>query len=194
MGISLFALFFILAASNYPGGSNLNPNSIGYNWSENYWCELLGTYSKNHSINSAQPFAMAGMISLTLGMYAFWLGIAQCLFKQGLKRNFVRYTGIISMTFSSFIFTKYHDIFIGIAVVSGLVAFIIVIEATRKKKMYLAYLWGYIFISLIIANCFIYITDIGETGLAMLQKLTFILTLSWILYISSKILTNESSI
>ncbi len=193
-GIISFVLFFTVAAIHYPGGSNLHPDSVAYAWSENYWCDLLSAHSKNHSINHSRPYALVAMISLTIGISAFWLGISQHFFNQNWKRNSIRFLGLISMLSSTFLFSKYHDIFVSISVIFGVIAFVPVFEELRKRELFLEYIWGYLFVLLILLNCFIYVTKIGETQLASLQKLTFILSLSWIFFTSFKFLRNEPSI
>ena len=190
-GVISFVLFFVIAALYYPGGSSLNPDSVAYTWSENYWCDFLSVNSKNNSINYSRPYALIAMISLTIGISAYWLGISQHFFNQNWKRNSIRFLGLISMLSSTFLFSKYHDIFVSISVIFGVIAFVPVFEELRKRKLFLEYIWGYLFVLLILLNCFIYVTKIGETQLASLQKLTFILSLSWIFFTSFKFLRNE---
>jgi hypothetical protein len=193
-GVLSFVLFFIIAALQYPGGSSLHPDSVAYTWSENYWCDLLSSYSKNDSINYSRPYALIAMISLTLGISAYYLGISQHFFNQNWKKSVVRFSGLTSMLSSTFLFSIFHDIFVSISVLFGVIAFVLIIEELRKRKLFLEYIWGYLFVLLILLNCFIYVTKIGETHLASLQKLTFILSLSWICLTSFKFLRNESSI
>ena len=184
MGISLFALFFILAASNYPGGSNLNPNSIGYGWKENFWCELLGHSAKNSTPNAARPYALTGMISLSIGVSSFWYLMTQNLFRNNTINLVVRSFGIMSMFLSSFIFTIYHDLFIFGSVITGSVALFFLFRELWKRERFIQFATGITFLIMIFINCFIYLTEIGENALPLLQKLTFIYSLSWIVYMS----------
>jgi hypothetical protein len=184
VGISTFILFFVIAASHYPGGSNFDPSSIGYSWKENFWCELLGHSAKNSMPNAARPYALTGMIGLSIGVSSFWYLITQGLFPNKALNLVTRAFGIISMFLSSFIFTIYHDLFIFGSVITGSFAFFLLFRQFWQRSQYLFFISGMTFMIMILANCFIYLTDIGETVLPSLQKLTFLYTLFWIVYMS----------
>lgn len=193
-GITTFVLFFVIAASFYPGGSNFDPSSIGYSWKENFWCELLGRSAKNSMPNTARPFALIGMIGLSVGVSSFWFFITGLLYQKGTLKLLVRSCGILSMIFSSFISTVYHDLFIFASVITGSVAFFLLFNSLWQRANYAYFISGIAFMILIFANCFIYLTNIGEFVLPSLQKLTFLTSLSWIVYlsISFKKLRHES--
>lgn len=70
--ILLYPAFYLYAAMQYPGGSNFDPNSNGYQFQLNYWCELLAPVAKNGLPNPAQHIAMGGMLMLSLGLALLW--------------------------------------------------------------------------------------------------------------------------
>lgn len=181
-GISSFFLFFFLASMYYPGGSNFNTKSVGYNWSENFWCELLAKSAKNSMPNEGRPLALIGMISLSIGVSSFWILISKELFQNNKSGLIVRSLGVISMIFSSFIYTDYHDYFIMGSVASGTIAFGLLFYELKKRSWNLIFFTGIFFLFLIMMNCFIYISEIGEIYLPLLQKFTFIFTLLWIVF------------
>lgn len=183
-GISIFILFFMIAAAHYPGGSNFNSTSVGYSWKENFWCELLGQSAKNSMPNSSRPYALTGMICLSVGVSAFWWLVTQDLFRNRSIKLAVRSFGILSMILSSFIFSHYHDLFIFGSVISGSIAFIFLFNELWKRNKIIPFTSGITFLVLIFINCFIYLTGFGELWLPSLQKLTFLYTLIWISYIS----------
>ena len=180
-GILLFILFFATGTLYYPGGSNFDAHTQGYRWNYNYWCELLGEYAKNGEPNRARPFGFAGMISLSVGVACFWLFVPRSLFKAGIIRNLTTWMGVCSMILASLIFTDLHDLVIYGAVVSGTIAFSLLFrELYRSKKKWL-FATGIFCLSLILLNCFIYITNIWIGYLPSLQKMTFLLMLLWII-------------
>ena len=187
-GILLFIVFFVLAAFHYPGGSNFNTASLGYSWKLNFWCELLGEHAKNGEINHARPFAFTGMISLSFGVSAFWYTIPKNISKKGWIVISTSLAGILSMLFSSFIYTSFHDSLIYAAVICGSVSFSLLFYSLYKggKKFFL--LTGGICLLLVFINCFIYISNSGIQFLPSIQKVTFILILSWISMLSVSIL------
>jgi hypothetical protein len=90
----------------------------------------------------------------------------------------------MSMFLSSFIFTIYHDLFIFGSVITGSVALFFLFRELWKRERFIQFATGITFLIMIFINCFIYLTEIGENALPLLQKLTFIYSLSWIVYMS----------
>ncbi len=53
----------------YPGGSSADITAVGFNWKQNYWCDLTGSLAKNGAVNSARPIALIALIGLYSGLY-----------------------------------------------------------------------------------------------------------------------------
>lgn len=179
-GIVSFIVFFTIATFYYPGGSNFDPKSAGYKWDSNYWCELLYEYSKNGHINRARPFGFSGMISLSIGVSAFWYTVPRQILTRDNLSLTTSITGILSMLFSLFIFTQLHDLIIYMAVICGTIAFSLLFYGIYKEGLQIYFLTGMGCLLLILLNCFIYITEYWINYLPSLQKATFVLTLLWI--------------
>lgn len=179
-GILIFFSFYLVATSYYPGGSNFDQNENGFNWLTNYWCELLYTYSKNGHINAARPFALTAMISLTISVGYFWYQFPTKLHITSGLKNTIRYTGVISMLLSSFIFTNFHDGIIYGAVVSGTIAFLGSIYGLYRIGDTRFAMAGLFCLLVILGNNFIYLTGFLIDMLPVFQKITFLITLSWI--------------
>lgn len=184
-GILLFVLFFILAAAHYPGGSNANLHDIGFSWKDNYWCELLGENAKNGLRNIARPYAMTGMVILSISVSVFWWNIPTIVFENSrLIRGVMRYCGMLSMLFSALIFTDWHDGIIYAAVITGAVSFTLLFyELFRIKRDFLSY-FGVVCLGFIFMNCMIYISNYGIEYLPLIQKITFAITLVWIILVT----------
>jgi len=183
-GIFLFVVFFLLAAFHYPGGSNAYVQEVGFSWANNYWCELLGENAKNGLKNLARPYAMAGMIILSLSVSIFWWNIPAMVYeKSQIIRGMMRYSGLLSMLFSALIFTDWHDGIIYVAVITGAVSFTLLFyELFRNKRDFLSY-FGIICLAFIFLNCLIYMSHLGIDYLPILQKITFGITLIWIVLV-----------
>ena len=63
-GTIVFVVLYIVATLLYPGGSQVDKNSIGFSWTNNYWCNLLNDNAINGQHNPAKPIAMTGMFVL----------------------------------------------------------------------------------------------------------------------------------
>jgi hypothetical protein len=60
-GTLIYLLLYIVATFFYPGGSQVDKNSFGFSWAQNYWCNLLNENAINGQHNSARPIAIAAM-------------------------------------------------------------------------------------------------------------------------------------
>lgn len=184
IGIVNFFIFYFIATLYYPGGSNFDQLENGFNWYTNYWCELLYTYSKNGHINAARPYAIVAMISMTISVGYFWYSIPRFLPINHLLQKGIQLSGIVSMIFSSFIFTNFHDALIYISVVTGSISFFGTIYGLfllhDKRDAYL----GLFCLFLIISNNLVYVFSFNLDLLPILQKITFLITLLWIAQLS----------
>lgn len=73
LGSVLFIILYIIAAFLYPGGSLSGKTAVYYNWTENYWCNLLDDKAINGQVNSAKPVAMVAMLILCGSLSVFWI-------------------------------------------------------------------------------------------------------------------------
>ncbi|MEY3236340.1 MAG: hypothetical protein RI883_441 [Bacteroidota bacterium] len=189
-GIAIYTILYIIATRYYPGGSNFDKTQIGFHWSTNYWCELLGEYSKNGFINKARPIALVGMIFLSLSLSLFWIQLPNSLSLTKISNRIIQFCGMLSMIFFSLIFTDYHDVFIGLAVLFGATAFILTIYGFYKLGNLKTYLFGSFCLILVAINNLIYLFDFQINYLPILQKITFLCIFVWItsitFYVSKK--------
>jgi hypothetical protein len=184
LGIVLFFLFYVIATTHYPGGSNFDPTENGFNWLTNYWCEMLYEYSKNGHLNTARPYALTAMISLTISVGYFWFSYPKLLSINYGLQEWIRWPGVISMVLSSFIFTNFHDSIIYASVITGSVAYVGLIYAFFKTNKSSFGYFGIVCLSLILLNNLLYVANFNLELLPLLQKITFLLTLAWIFSVS----------
>jgi hypothetical protein len=178
-GLLCFVLFFILGAEYYPGGSNVNPKSNGFNWLTNYWSELLGNYAKNGQQNTARPFGISGAISLAVTLSIFWIYIPSKLnLIDGYKR-IIQFAGLLAMVCSVLIFGQAHDVFITLSVMFGSIAFLILLIGLWNSNYTFLFWWCLSCLALILLNTVIYLTNWNINSLAALQKITFIVGIAW---------------
>ena len=179
MGLISFCLFFILGATNYPGGSNVNPHSHGYNWSTNYWSELLGENAKNGQVNTARPFGLTGMLIFACTMGFFWYKLPIGLRLPDLQRTILQLSGILSMICSTLIFGQAHDVFITLSVTFGSIAFFLTLIGLWNNGNRLLFTFALACLMLILLNTIIYLTGWMIISLPILQKLTFSAGILW---------------
>jgi hypothetical protein len=178
-GIIVYLLLYFFAASLYPGGSQADRNSHGYNWMHNYWCNLLSPLALNGMSNTARPYALAGMAVLCLSLILFWwLFFAQPGISAAARILF-RACAILSMLFSFFIFTNWHDRVINIAGLFGLVALGAIYGMLAHEKRWALFFTGVVGLVLMLANNIMYHTG-HFYRLPVVQLVTFVFFLTWI--------------
>lgn len=187
LGIVLFLLLYLIAALYYPGGSDAHPTAQGFSMIHNYWCDLLAKGAKNGQPNPARPIAMAAMITLCLTLSVFWYLLPRLLNTGKHHYNIVQFSGITSMLFAIFIFTDFHDFIINAAVFFGVLALSGTYVALYRSKSYKTLTFGIGCLFLIFLNAYIYYTGYFIITLPLLQKITFLLYLCWIMLIDLKL-------
>jgi hypothetical protein len=188
-----FAVFYVLAAVSYPGGSDAHPSSIHFSFLENYWCDLLSTYSKNGSINNGKPYAIAAQFFLNVTLLSTWIfnaGIRESIKSWNVK---LVVTGIFSTLFSNFVSTPHHDLYIALSALFGLLAVLQILSIHRKIKRPLLFITGIVGLVLIGLNCLLYYFDFAKFLLPLLQKITFAYMLIWFMSNLKKNVANETN-
>lgn len=185
IGSVLFVLLYIVAALNYPGGTFSTPNSSGYNWKQNYWCELLSLIANNGTTNHSRPFAIVAMVCLIISLTWFWY-CAPLLFGNNKKTGniIIQISGMCSMLVTPLLLTAEHDTVINIAGLLGMIAFISMLINFIKHKMFGILIFTSFCILLCIINNYIYYSRHFFSALPIIQKVTFLAFLSWFFVLS----------
>jgi hypothetical protein len=170
---------YVISTLLYPGGSQYSPTTKGFNWLHNYWCDLTAATAKNGAINSARPIALAGMVVLCLALAVFWYHVP-ALAANSRDGRIIRYAGILSMLIAIVLFTDLHDVVINVAGSLGIMALALTYNGLYKSQQYALFIYGLVCLAAIFTNYIIYQTGAGKLYLPVVQKITFLLFLSWI--------------
>jgi hypothetical protein len=185
-GAFLFVCLYIAAAFYYPGGSQLDKNSKGFSWSQNYWCNLLNEIAMNGEHNPARPVALFATIVLCVTLALFWYLFPQQAGLSKRLRRTIQISGVIAMSIGAFLFTSAHNVVINIATLFGLVAVVGTFIGLRNLKWYRLYWFGLFTIVLVMLNNILYYGKGLRFYLPVIQKITFLYFLLWICTISIK--------
>ncbi|MGN6495490.1 MAG: hypothetical protein ACTHLE_26110 [Agriterribacter sp.] len=122
-GTIVFVVLYFVATLLYPGGSQVDKNSIGFSWTNNYWCNLLNEYAINGQPNPAKPIAITGMFVLCLTIAFFWFLFPERLNLEKKLTLTIQISGTLAMTIACFLFTNInHDLITNLASFFGLIA------------------------------------------------------------------------
>ena len=176
----MFVCLYFIATLYYPGGSQIDKNSKGFSWINNYWCNLLNDYAINGQHNYAKPIALTAMCILSLTLIFFWYVFSRYTYLRESNRLMVQIPGALAMICGIFIFTGYHDTLVNVASFFGLVAVAGTFIGLYKLK-WNGLLWlGIVNIILIITNNILYYGNGLKLYLPLVQKITFLFFLLWI--------------
>lgn len=179
IGNSLFIILYIIAAFLYPGGSGTDKTSSGYNWTENYWCNLLSEKAINGQINTARSIAITAMTILCISLSSFWVLFPALAQLKKKHRLLIQITGIISMITAFLLLSNAdHDMAVNISSSFGFIAMAATIVALHQLKWNKLFLLGLFNIFLIALNNYLYHTA-QMTYLPIVQKFSFLSFLVW---------------
>lgn len=184
IGILLFAILYIFAASLYPGGSQADAHHVGFDWVHNYWCNLLNVYALNGAINPARPFAILAMAILCFGLASFFYQFPRYYSINKKWDATIQISGILSMLFAVLLFTDWHDGITTLSSFFGLFTLLGIVVGLLRHSLK-KYIWtGSFCILLLAANNYIYYSGDYLYFLPVLQKITFGLVLFWVVWLN----------
>lgn len=186
-GILIFISLFIYSASLYPGGSQADLNSVGFDWSNNFWCNLMRENGLNGQENLAKPVAILGIIVLASSMILFFFQFANHFVKNKFWKVIIKFSGAMAMLSAIFIFTTYHDVMTTLVSVFGAMVLIGLIRTLHKKQMTFFKVSGIICMILVAINNLMYYNEDLIKYLPIIQKCNFILILAWTVGLNFKI-------
>lgn len=186
-GAGLFTILYFIATLLYPGGSIVDENSIGFSWTNNYWCNLLNQQAINGENNPARSIALAAMFILCLTLSLFWIIIPKYILTNKKLMLTIQICGILAMTTAFLLLTNInHDLAINIACSFGVIATAGTLIGLYNTKWYGLFAFGLLNILLVGLNNYVYRTGGLIVYLPVVQKITFILFLAWICTINIK--------
>jgi hypothetical protein len=180
-GSTVFVLLYIIATFYYPGGSQVDQNSIGFSWVNNYWCNLLNEIAINGQPNAAKPIAITGMLVLCLTLAYFWWLFPRHIDMNKTWKQTIQYSGAIAMFIAFFLFTNFdHDLVTNLASFFGLIAMVGTFVGLYKIKWKKIFAFGLLNIILVCLNNYIYYHIGLIIYLPFIQKISFASFLIWV--------------
>jgi hypothetical protein len=180
LGIVISLLLLLVATRHYPGGSQYDKNSIGYDWKNNYLSNLFGEKAVNGSENASRVWAIAGMLFLCSSFALFFIDFPKKISSKGAAK-IIRYCGVGAMTFSFLAVTPYHDDVIRIASTLALISMFYITVFVFKSRLYFFGLLSVVCLLASYSCNYIYFTRSYVEYLPIFQKIALAITITWIL-------------
>jgi hypothetical protein len=173
--IAAVSLFFISAAY-YPGGSQKDKNAIGYDWKNNYFCNLFSEKAVNGAPNPSSIWAILGLFILCMSFGLFFYNFSTKITSKT-SANIIKYGGLGAVFFSFLVATPFHDLMTTLSSVCALVAIFYMTIAIFKSKQPVFKLLCVACLAVLYVNNYIYYTHHGLEYLPIMQKISFIIVL-----------------
>jgi hypothetical protein len=159
-------ILIVKATLLYPGGSLLDKNSIGFDWSKNFLSNLFAAKAINGSENPGRIWAIIGMAFHSVGYGIFFINMSKKI-SSGQWANILKYIGATNILFIFLIATPLHDLGT-ISIILTLFGLFTITVFVLKSKLHL--LKFCCIICLLTFYCFFSLYGFGYLGLAVIMQ------------------------
>ncbi|HTD39286.1 MAG TPA: hypothetical protein VK671_01610 [Mucilaginibacter sp.] len=180
IGIIISLVLLYLATLHYPGGSQRNKNSVGYDWVNNYLSNLFGPKAVNGGENTARIWADFGMLFFCSSVGWFFVSFSTRIPVKSSSR-IIRHFGFVAMVFAFLAVTPLHDLAVTISCTSALVAIFYVTVFVFKSKLHLFKILCVVYLISLYTASYSYYTRSFLELLPTLQKVTLGMSVIWVL-------------
>ena len=170
--VATSVILIVIATLAYPGGSLLDKNSTGFDWSKNFISNLFATKAINGSENPGRIWALIGMAFHSVGYGIFFFNMSKKMSARH-PANILKFIGTTNIVFNFSIVTHFHDLMITISSTLSLIGLFYITVFILKTKLHL--LKFCCIICLLTFYYTLYLYGSGDWGLlAIMQKVSFI--------------------
>ncbi len=180
LGIIISISLLVIATFFYPGGSQFDKNSIGYDWKNNFISNLFGEKSVNGLDNPSRFWAMGGMISLSISFALFFITFSEKIPAKGAAKV-IKYFGAGGMLFTFLIVTPLHDTMITIASTMFLLSLFYITVFIFKSRLRVLKALCIICLLIFYGTLFLHGSGLYRMYLPILQKVTFAIAIITVL-------------
>lgn len=184
--MAVYLILFILAAIQYPGGSdNLPMCKNGYSFFHNFLCDTNNEYTHSGIRNLGQSIAVLAHFVLSFTMISFFYVLPGIFSHKNRNTKLIRILGVVSMGIFVFMYKEsYHDFAVTLTGVFGSMAFVpIFIELVKfKNKPFKALTYIVFVLSILLYLGFE--TKVGIYYMPFLQKFVFMVDATLVIWTS----------
>lgn len=172
LSLAIASILILIATLQYAGGTIQDKNTIGFDWSRNFFSNLFQENSLNGLPNLGRIWAISGMIFYSLGNGVFFINMSKKISdKQAtLVLKIVGYSEIL---FNFLIATPLHDSMVAITSTLTLLGLFYITIFSFRTSLHLLKIGCVLSMLVFYYTLFLYGT--GNWGLlAIMQKVTII--------------------
>lgn len=169
----------VIATLVYPGGSLLDKNSAGFQWSKNFISNLFAAKAINGLENTSRIWAIIGMAFNSVGYGLFFKHMSKKITARH-PATVLKLVGAANILFSFLIVTPLHDQMVILSSTLFLLGLFYITVFILKTKLHLFKFCC--IICLLIFYYTLYLYGTGDWGfLAIMQKVVFICSMLLVL-------------
>lgn len=180
LGIVLSLALLTVAVNTYPGGNQFNANSIGFDWKQNYLCNLFDKMAVNGAANSARIWAISGWFILCASFAFFFIRFSKNIAVKSAAR-IVRYCGILGTISAFLVVTPLHNVAITTTLIFLMISALYITIFIFKSKMTWLKILSILNFVVAYTTAAVFYTSFHLEILPTLQKATLVVFLTWIL-------------
>lgn len=165
-------ILIYIATSLYPGGSLLDKNSKGFDWSKNYISNLFAAKAINDSENPGRIWATIGMAFQSIGYGLFFMNMSKKI--SSIRWAYIlKFIGTTNIILIFLIATPLHDLGV-ISIILTLIGLFTITVFILKSKLHL--LKVCCIICLLTYYSFFLLYGLGYLGLSAIMQKVYILS------------------
>ncbi|MBK8567318.1 MAG: hypothetical protein IPN76_29345 [Saprospiraceae bacterium] len=179
-GIVIALVFLFISIGLYPGGSQHDEMTVGFDWRHNYLSNLLNPIAVNGADNPARTWAVCGVLFLCASAALVFVRLSAKI-PHKTSANIIRYAGVGAMLSALLAATPLHDLSMSI---SGTLLMLTLFYATVfifKTKRYWLKALSVAYLVTLYSTAIIYFTQTGLAYLPVVQKLNLFVAIAWLL-------------
>jgi hypothetical protein len=128
------------------------------------------------------PYAVAGMWLICVGMAELFRQLAKGMGSTW-HAKWVRIFGIATSVYAALTVTPMHDLMVTIALVFLVAAEMVLLDWLWQRRQFPLWIAGMANLALLLSAAFTYYREVAMVALPTLQKLVFLLSTGWLLWL-----------
>ncbi|TAE49792.1 MAG: hypothetical protein EAZ89_13565 [Bacteroidetes bacterium] len=166
------AILMVIATSMYPGGSLADKNSIGFDWSKNFFSNLFAAKAVNGLENPSNIWAILGVAFHSVGYGLFFINMSKKIPDRH-AAIVLKLIGFANILFNVLVTTRLHDIMVIVSGSLTLVGLFYITIFIQKTKLHVFKVCCIMCMLTIYYTFYLY--GAGDWGLlAVMQKISLI--------------------
>jgi hypothetical protein len=171
--VTISIILIFIAALLYPGGSLLNKDSVGFDWSKNFISNLFAIKAINGLENPGRIWAIIGMAFHSVAYGIFFIHMSKKMPSRH-AATVLKFVGATNIVFNFLIATALHDLVVLISIVLTLIGLFTITGYILKTKLHL--LKCCCIICLLTYYCFFSLFGLGYLALAAIMQKVYSLS------------------